>query len=122
MLPLDQFLGTYITILHVYDVLYFLFDACIECLVCVPSFCSLLHLLLNNYKIINISDDCTDPPVCQNEGFVKQVNGECTCHCVDGLTGPDCTQLDTSPSMYINGLTGRTVHIYTLALVIILID
>ncbi|XP_034319361.2 uncharacterized protein [Magallana gigas] len=43
------------------------------------------------------TDDCTNPPVCQNEGFVKQVNGECSCQCVEGLTGPDCTQLDTSP-------------------------
>lgn len=56
---------------------------------------------MNNYKNINISDDCTNPPVCQNEGFVKQVNGECSCQCVEGLTGPDCTQLDTSPSKYI---------------------
>lgn len=60
-----------------------------------------LHRPMNNYKNINISDDCTNPPVCQNEGFVKQVNGECSCQCVEGLTGPDCTQLDTSPSKYI---------------------
>eukprot|EP00105_Crassostrea_gigas_P035382 XP_019919530.1 PREDICTED: neurogenic locus notch homolog protein 1 [Crassostrea gigas] len=42
------------------------------------------------------ADDCTNPPVCQNGGFVKQVDGVCSCECVDGLTGSDCTQLDTS--------------------------
>lgn len=47
------------------------------------------------------TDDCTNPPVCQNEGFVKQVNGVCSCQCVDGLTGPDCTQLDTNSSKYL---------------------
>lgn len=42
------------------------------------------------------SDDCVNPPVCQNEGFVKQVRGVCSCECVDGLIGPDCRQVNTS--------------------------
>lgn len=46
-----------------------------------------------------LQDDCKDPPVCQNGGFVKQINGVCSCECVDGLTGPDCTELDTSPGL-----------------------
>lgn len=46
------------------------------------------------------ADDCTNPPVCQNGGFVKQVDGVCSCECVDGLTGSDCTQLDTSSGMH----------------------
>lgn len=28
---------------------------------------------------------------------MKQSDGVCSCQCVDGLTGPDCTELDTSP-------------------------
>uniref|UniRef100_K1QPB1 Zinc metalloproteinase nas-36 n=1 Tax=Magallana gigas TaxID=29159 RepID=K1QPB1_MAGGI len=42
------------------------------------------------------ADNCTNPPVCQNGGFVKQVDGVCSCECVDGLTGTDCSQLNTS--------------------------
>lgn len=53
------------------------------------------------------ADDCKDPPVCQNGGFVKQINGVCSCECVDGLTGPDCTELDTSPEC--GGLVNLTV-------------
>uniref|UniRef100_K1QFR4 Uncharacterized protein n=1 Tax=Magallana gigas TaxID=29159 RepID=K1QFR4_MAGGI len=40
--------------------------------------------------------DCTNLPVCQNEGFVKQVDGVCSCECVDGLSGPHCTRVNTS--------------------------
>ncbi|XP_061167265.1 uncharacterized protein LOC133176117 [Saccostrea echinata] len=43
------------------------------------------------------ADDCVNPPTCQNEGFVKQTGGVCSCVCVEGLTGDDCSQLDTSP-------------------------
>lgn len=42
------------------------------------------------------TDDCVNPPVCQNEGFVKQVRGVCSCECVDGLIGPNCRQVNTS--------------------------
>lgn len=44
----------------------------------------------------NNSDDCINPPICQNGGFVKQVRGVCSCECFDGLSGPDCTRVDTS--------------------------
>ncbi|XP_052695625.1 uncharacterized protein LOC128174017 [Crassostrea angulata] len=42
------------------------------------------------------ADNCTNPPVCKHEGFVKQVRGNCSCECVDGLQGRDCSKLDTS--------------------------
>lgn len=66
----------------------------------------LQHLSRNCHSFVYKSiiflpaDDCTNPPVCQNGGFVKQVDGVCSCECVDGLTGSDCTQLDTSSGMH----------------------
>lgn len=50
--------------------------------------------------ILFYSDDCTNPPVCQNEGFVKQVDGVCSCECVDGLLGPNCTRVNTSAGTF----------------------
>lgn len=52
-----------------------------------------------NFHSNYFTDNCTNPPVCQNGGFVKQVDGVCSCDCVDGLTGTDCTQLNTSRGM-----------------------
>lgn len=70
------------------------------------TLCFLQHLSGNCHRFVYKSiiflpaDDCTNPPVCQNGGFVKQVDGVCSCECVDGLTGSDCTQLDTSSGMH----------------------
>ena len=57
---------------------------------------SLLTGIKNKPDFVPVGD-CSNPPTCQNEGFVKQSDGVCSCQCVDGLTGPDCTELDTSP-------------------------
>lgn len=43
-----------------------------------------------------ILDSCAGEPPCQNQGFMKY-NGVCSCVCPEGLTGSDCTELDTSP-------------------------
>lgn len=43
-----------------------------------------------------ILDSCVGVPPCQNQGFMKN-NGVCSCVCPEGLTGSDCTELNTSP-------------------------
>lgn len=55
-------------------------------------FCALFH-----YRLLKcILDSCAGEPPCQNQGFMKY-NGVCSCVCPEGLTGSDCTELDTSP-------------------------
>lgn len=49
------------------------------------------------YRLLKcILDSCAGEPPCQNQGFMKY-NGVCSCVCPEGLTGSDCTELDTSP-------------------------
>lgn len=42
------------------------------------------------FIVVYYLDDCVNFLVCQNEGFVKQVCGVCSCECVDGFIGLDC--------------------------------
>lgn len=55
------------------------------------------------------ADSCNNPPVCQNTGFVKQSGGTCSCVCPEGLTGADCSQVETSPGC--GGVIDMGVHV-----------
>jgi hypothetical protein len=55
------------------------------------------------------SDHCTNPPACENGGFV---NFQCTCVCPDGLTGATCTDTVSNSGKFVTPGTMLTIFIY----------
>lgn len=66
------------------------------------------------YRLLKcILDSCAGEPPCQNQGFMKY-NGVCSCVCPEGLTGSDCTELDTSPGAALTVLNSFKMDLDTI--------
>lgn len=44
-----------------------------------------------------LTEDCSEPPVCENGGFV---DFQCQCLCPEGLKGPTCTETEGSKKCF----------------------